>query len=68
MEEFDNETFDALVDSLKKFFPEKMIVDITEFESDEHQSYKYLYENQANTLMELNNQIASMTRIDVSMN
>lgn len=61
MEEFDNETFDALVDSLKKFFPEKMIVDITEFESDEHQSYKYLYENQANTLTELNNQIASMT-------
>ena len=42
-----------LVDMIRSAFPEKTVVDISEYENEEHQTYKYLYELQSEKLKEL---------------
>lgn len=56
----DIETYEALDDTLKKLFPDKMIVDIENHENSLHQSYKYLYEELSSSVSDLNNEIAAL--------
>ena len=63
------ETLLALKDSLSKIFPEKTIVNISDYEDDSNQTYKYLYEslakeqtNMVNEIAQLRNEISNKDR------
>lgn len=46
-------TLKELIETMRTAFPEKTIVDIADYENEEHQTYKYMYETQAKKINEL---------------
>ena len=47
-----NNEMDSIIEMLHRTFPDKTLVDISDYENEEHQTYKYLYEQISTTVNE----------------
>ena len=52
-EYMDTAMLNEFIAAVRSAFPEKTIVDISDYENADHQTYKYMYENQIRKIEEL---------------
>jgi len=59
-EQMSNSSLEAIREIIYSQFPEKIIVDISDYENEQHQTYKYLYETQCESMMQQTEEIYNL--------
>lgn len=53
----DDREMKSILETIQTVFPDKTLVDIDEYENEEHQTYKYLYENNSEKVNQLSEEL-----------